>query len=159
MNATGRYAILFLALLLAPVVRAQPNSPHLAYVYPAGGRQGTTFQVTVGGQFLGAVSNAYVSGAGIQAAVVEYNRPMNQKEFSDLRDQLKKLQDKWQATRKSPSNANVWTAADAQMFAEIRDKILKNPPNRQANPAMAETVIIKITIATGADPGDHESRV
>ena len=130
----------FFALLVNTALAQQ--APHIAYVYPAGGRQGTTFQVTVGGQFLGAVSNAYISGAGIQAAVVEYNRPMNQKEFNDLRDQLKKLQDKWQATRKSPSTANVWTAADAQMFAEIRDKILKNPPNRQANPAMAETVTI-----------------
>ena len=146
-------------LLPVSAIRAQQNTPHIAYVYPAGGRQGTTFQVAVGGQFLTAVSNVYVSGAGIQAAVVEYNRPMNQKEFNDLRDQLKKLQDKWQATRKSPSATNVWTAADAQMLAEIRNKILKNPPNRQANPAMAETVTVKITIATYAEPGEHEIRL
>jgi hypothetical protein len=159
MSIARRMIILLLALLPASAVRAQQNTPHIAYVYPAGGRQGTTFQVTVGGQFLGAVSNAFISGAGIRAAVVEYNRPMNQKEFNDLRDQLKKLQDKWQATRKSPSATNVWTTADAQMFAEIRDKILKNPPNRQANPAMAETVIIEITIATTAEPGGHEIRL
>ena len=138
---------------------AQQVPPHVGYVHPAGGRQGATFQVTVGGQFLGAVSNAYISGGGIRAAVVEYNRPMNQKEFNDLRDQLKKLQDKWQATRKSPSTTNVWTAADAQMSAEIRNKILKNPPNRQANPAMAETVIIQVTVATDAESGEHEIRL
>ena len=132
--------ILLLALLPVSAVRAQQNAPHIAYVYPAGGRQGTTFQITVGGQFLGAVSNVYISGTGIRATVVEYNRPMNQKEFNGLRDQLKKLQDKWQATRKSQSATNIWTTADAQMFAAIRNKILKNPPNRQANPAMAETV-------------------
>jgi hypothetical protein len=151
--------ILLLALLPASAIRAQQNTPHIGYVYPAGGRQGTTFQVTVGGQFLVAVSNAYISGAGIQAAVVEYNRPMNQKEFNDLRDQLKKLQDKWQATRKSPSTTNVWTDADGQIFAEIRNKILKNPPNRQANPAVAETVIIQITLATNAESGEHEIRL
>ena len=156
--AATRAAIFIFALLLAPVVRAQ-QTPHLAYVYPAGGQQGTTFQVTVGGQFLGAVSNAYVSGASIQAAVVEYNRPMNQKEFNELRDELKKLQDKWQATRRSPSGTNVWTAADQMRFTEIRNKILKNPPNRQANPAMAETVLVKITIATNAAPGEHEIRL
>jgi hypothetical protein len=149
--------MLFLAL--APVVRAQPNSPHLAYVYPAGGRQGATFQVTVGGQFLAAVSNAFFSGAGIQAAVVEHNRPMPFKEFNDLRDELKKLQDKWRATRRSSSGTNVWTAADQKRFAEIRDKILKNPPNRQANPAMAEMVLLKITIATNAAPGEREIRL
>jgi hypothetical protein len=145
-------------LAFAFTARAQ-NTPHLAYVYPAGGRQGMTFQVAIGGQFLGAVSNAYISGAGIQTAVVEYNRPMNQKEFNDLRDQLKKLQDKWQAMRKSPSTTNVWTVADAQMSAEIRNKILKNPPNRQANPALAETVTVKITIATNAESGEHEIRL
>jgi len=150
--------ILFLALALTPLVRAQ-QTPHLAYVYPAGGRQGTTFQITVGGQFLGAVSNAYVSGAGIQAAVVEYNRPMNQKEFNDLRDELKKLQDQRLAARRSPSATNTWTAVDQTRFAEIRDKILKNPPNRQANPAMAETILVKITIATNAGPGGHEIRL
>ena len=156
--AATRAAIFIFALLLAPVVRAQ-QTPHLAYVYPAGGQQGTTFQVTVGGQFLGAVSNAYVSGASIQAAVVEYDRPMNGKEFNELRDELKKLQDKWRATRRFSSGTNVWTAADQMRFTEIRNKILKNPPNRQANPAMAETVLVKITIATNAAPGEHEIRL
>ena len=159
MNVARRRIILLLALLPVSAVRAQQNAPHIAYVYPAGGRQGTTFQITVGGQFLGAVSNVYISGTGIRATVVEYNRPMNQKEFNGLRDQLKKLQDKWQATRKSQSATNIWTTADAQMFAAIRNKILKNPPNRQANPAMAETVIIQVTVATDAESGEHEIRL
>ena len=159
MNVARRMIILLLALLPVSAVRAQQNAPHIAYVYPAGGRQGTTFQITVGGQFLGAVSNVYISGTGIRATVVEYNRPMNQKEFNGLRDQLKKLQDKWQATRKSQSATNIWTTADAQMFAAIRNKILKNPPNRQANPAMAETVIIQVTVATDAESGEHEIRL
>ena len=159
MNVARRMIILLLALLPVSAVRAQQNAPHIAYVYPAGGRQGTTFQITVGGQFLGAVSNVYISGTGIRATVVEYNRPMNQKEFNGLRDQLKKLQDKWQATRKSQSATNIWTTADAQMFASIRNKILKNPPNRQANPAMAETVIIQVTVATDAESGEHEIRL
>jgi len=149
---------LTLALTVAPAAFAQ-NLPHLAYVYPAGGRQGTTFQVTVGGQFLAAVSNASFSGAGIRATVVEYDRPMNQKEFNDLRDELKKLQDKWRATRQSASNTNIWTTADQVRLAEIRDKILKNPPNRQANPAMAETVLVKIAIGTNAAPGEYEIRL
>ena len=59
-----------------PAVLAQ-NAPHLAYVLPAGGRQGTTFQVKAGGQFLPNVSAVYVSGSGVQATVVDYARPMN----------------------------------------------------------------------------------
>ena len=47
-------------------------APHIGYVYPAGGRQGAMFQVAVGGQYLNNATNAYVSGAGVQAVVVEY---------------------------------------------------------------------------------------
>ena len=45
--------ILCLAALLATAsgARAQ-NGPHIGYIYPAGGQQGTAFEVTVGGQRL-----------------------------------------------------------------------------------------------------------
>jgi hypothetical protein len=45
-----------LALTIAPVLWAQqPLIPHIGYVYPAGGRVGTKFEVTVGGQSLDGV--------------------------------------------------------------------------------------------------------
>ena len=56
-----------------PWGRAQPSSPHIGYVYPAGGRQGAVFQVAVGGQYLNNATNAYISGPGVQAAVVDYS--------------------------------------------------------------------------------------
>ena len=46
---TSRWLVtLWLTTLPAavPAVWGQQNSPHLGYVLPAGGRQGTTFQVT-----------------------------------------------------------------------------------------------------------------
>src|ERR1017187_7386025 len=81
-------------LALTPSVLAQPASPHIGYVYPAGGRQGAVFQVAVGGQYLNNATNAYVSGTGVQVVVVDYSRPLTQKEFNDLREKLKELQDK-----------------------------------------------------------------
>jgi hypothetical protein len=159
MNPVRTGSLAMLALSLALPGRAQPNLPHVAYVYPAGGRLGTTFQAVVGGQFLGAVSNVYVNGHGIQARVLEYNRPMNFKEFNSLRDEIKALQEKRQVTRRFPSGTNVWTSADQIRFEEIRARILKNPPNRQANPAMAETVLVQIALATNAEPGMHEIRL
>jgi len=138
--------------------RAQ-NTPHLGYVYPAGGRQGTTFQVVVGGQLLVNVTNASVSGAGVQAKVIEYNRPLNQGEFNDLRDRLKVLQEKRQVARRDLNSTNTWTTADEREFAEIRDKIIKNPPNRQGNPAIAETVIVRLTLATNTEPGERDLRL
>ena len=49
---------------LCRLCRRSRTRPHIGYVYPAGGRQGTTFQVVVGGQFLDGVNDACVSGDG-----------------------------------------------------------------------------------------------
>ena len=57
--------VLALLLLAVPAAFAQ-NIPHIAYVLPAGGRQGTTFEVQMGGQFLPNVSAASVSGRGAE---------------------------------------------------------------------------------------------
>jgi len=147
-----------LLLWLGGIAFAQ-QAPHLAYIYPAGGKVGSTFQITVGGQFLLTASNAFVTGPGITTTVLDHHRPMQQKEFNDLRDRLKALQEKWQASRRNDPGTNVWTMADATEREEIREKILQNPPNRTANPAMLDTVILKISIATNATPGDREIRL
>jgi hypothetical protein len=104
---------------------AQPSSPHIGYVYPAGGRQGAVFQVAVGGQYLNNATNAFISGTGVQATVVDYSRPLTQKEFNDLREKLQGLQDKraasngrrrgGQAGSQSGTNA-VWTTADEKIL-------------------------------------------
>ncbi len=147
-------------LLLTAATTFAQQGPHLAYVYPAGGKAGTTFQITVGGQFLLTASNAFVTGPGITATVLDHNRPMQQKEFNELRDRMKTLQEKFQANRRGdPGTNGVWTAADAREREEIRVKILHNPPNRSANPAMIDTVMIKISIAADAAPGEREIRL
>ena len=53
--------LMLLWLAIVPVALAQ-RDPHVGYVYPAGGRQGTTFQAVIGGQYLNNVSNVCVSG-------------------------------------------------------------------------------------------------
>jgi hypothetical protein len=152
------FCLLVFFFLLGGTAFAQP-APHLAYVYPAGGKSGATFQITVGGQFLMTVSNAFITGPGISATVLNHSRPMNQKDFNDLRDRLRALQEKFQATRGGNSGTNVWTEAEARERLEIRDQILRNPPNRTANPAMLDTVTVKISIAAEAAPGDREIRL
>jgi hypothetical protein len=159
-----RLGIWVLGCLVLSALAQQPT-PHIGYVYPAGGRQGTTFQVTVGGQFLNGISNVFISGAGAEATVVDFSKPMNQGEFNRLRDRWRELQDKRQAAFRDARRAgagnstNIWTAADEKAMTEIRDKILKNPPNRGAAPAIAESVIVRITLATNAEPGEREIRL
>jgi len=135
------------------------NTPHIGYVYPAGGQLGVTFQVNVGGQFLDGVTNAFVSGEDVSATVVEFNKPMPLGQFNDLRDKLRTLQDRKQAARREPNSTNVWTTADEKEMTSIRERILKNPPNRQGNPAIAETVTLKVVMATNATPGEREIRL
>jgi len=81
------HVILALAAVLAaaPAALAQQGVPRVGYVYPAGGKQGATFEAVIGGQFLEGVANVYFSGTGVQATLVELIRPMPQKELNDLR--------------------------------------------------------------------------
>ena len=63
--------------MLALAVRgAGPGRPrpYIGFVYPAGGQQGTTFQIRLGGQDLDGVDGVLVSGTGFPAKVVEYQR-------------------------------------------------------------------------------------
>jgi len=175
--------ILGVATLLVTVTAAQAqNSPRIGYVYPAGGRRGTTFQILVGGQFLDGVTNVCFSGAGIQAVVVEHTKPLTQREFNDLREKLKVLQEKRLAATKGggqspipaasdkregqdstrsstePNKPPEWTAEDERIVAEIRKKLL-NAPNRQANPVISERVTLTVTTAPDAKPGQHELRL
>ncbi|NJL30360.1 MAG: hypothetical protein HC898_01290 [Phycisphaerales bacterium] len=50
--------------------------PRLAYVYPAGGQQGTTIDVLVGGQFIQGCNQVHVNASGVTAKIVEKYRPL-----------------------------------------------------------------------------------
>jgi hypothetical protein len=187
-------AILLAILLAFPTGARAQNSPRIGYAYPAGGRQGSSFEVVIGGQFLDGATNAHFSGAGIQAAVIEHNKPLTQQQFVYLREKLKTLLDRKLAFSQSihPSNTGqtnssqsisnqsnggltnilpqigpggtntsapvVWTDADEQMVGEVRKK-LAYPPNRMGNPAIAETVRLRVDIASDSEIGERELRL
>ena len=88
----GRCLIgLMVTLAVLPSAWAQQNAPHIGYVYPAGGKAGTTFEVVIGGQFLTGLTNVFLSGGGVQAAITDLIRPINGKELNDLRIQVDAL--------------------------------------------------------------------
>lgn len=149
---------LAVVLQFAPDLRAQPRSaPHVAFVYPAGGQQGTTFPLSVGGQFLNATAAAHFSARGVSAKVTGYERPLTQKEINDLREEMQRLQDKRSAGR-TDSTKPALNADDERRVREIRTQ-LANRGNRQLSPVLAETVTLEITIAPDASPGEHEFRL
>jgi hypothetical protein len=146
---------------LFPALAQQP-APHLGYVYPAGGRQGTSFQATVGGQFLAAATNAHFSHPGLTAKVLDYSRPLTQKEANELKEKAKALQAKRAALEdgSQPGGTNgVWTAADRQTLATIRKKLAGFRPRAQINPAIAERVTIQVDIGAQTAPGRYELRL
>ena len=77
-------------LTLASAAHAQVR-PYIGYAYPAGGQQGTSFQVKLGGQGLDGVNDVLVSGEGVSAKVVEYHRRLNNQEVQLLNEQLREL--------------------------------------------------------------------
>ncbi len=87
-----RFAILGLAVFAAAVSSAWAQSQYIGYVYPAGGQQGTTFPIRLGGQGLTNASDLVVSGEGVSVRLVEYYRIMSNEEQTLLRQQLNELQ-------------------------------------------------------------------
>jgi hypothetical protein len=138
---------------------AAQDRPRIGYVFPAGGRQGTTFMVTVGGQFLGSwtgdyqidVLQAHFSGAGIKATVRKDLRHLNNQE-------TQALQDKFEQLRKE----NSQDAEKLKELFEVHKKLTRARAEfmrRERQPALADSVTLEITLAADAEPGRRELRV
>lgn len=144
-------------LALASVATAQ-QYPRIGYVFPAGGRQGTTFQVTVGGQFLGSwkgeyhidVLQAHFSGDGISAEVVNEGAPMREQQANSLRQKATQL------LRNKPD------AEARQEIARIKREVTRYQSAqivKQTFPAIGDTVTVRVTLAADAAPGPREMRI
>jgi hypothetical protein len=86
--ATHLVAVFMLAAL---AVTAGAQSQYIGYVYPAGGQQGSTFQIRLGGQGLVYPSEAVVSGDGVSVRLIDHHRVMSNEELGLLRQQLNEL--------------------------------------------------------------------
>jgi hypothetical protein len=138
---------LVLALWLASPLAAQPpNVPHAGYVYPAGGQRGTTVQVRVGGRFLDGASGVLISGRGVRAQVQALDKPLTQRQITDLREKAAELQ----KTAKAP--------AERKELADMRMQIGESL-RRNANPTISELATLSVTIDADAEPGPRHLRL
>ena len=165
----------FSTVFIASAVLAQ-QTPRVGYVFPAGGRQGCTFEVRVGGQFLDGVTAAYLSGPGVSVKVVQIIKPMTQQKANQLRDQLKALTDKKTggAATAKPSGKQggktpgkpvagtgkliMLSPEEEQMIVDIRKKLARfygRPPI----PAIADTAVLQVTATPDAPPSVRELRL
>ncbi|MHC4436529.1 MAG: hypothetical protein ACYS3S_04160, partial [Planctomycetota bacterium] len=69
---------LFVILFCFTTAWGQSNKrePHIGYLYPGGGQQGSVIQITAGGQYLNGAQDVYISGKGVTGSVVKYIRPL-----------------------------------------------------------------------------------
>jgi hypothetical protein len=155
-----------------PSAWAQAQGPRIGYVYPAGGRQGTTFRVAVGGQFLRGADEAYISGEGVEALVVEYVRALDNGELGDVSRFLYQLvRRRWsarvmeaaakQTAGEPPLPDHPWLrdldGKSAQELAQLRARLFD--PKKQMNAQIGEQVVIEVTIDPDAAPGNRELRL
>lgn len=131
---------------------AQQPSPHIGYLYPAGAREGSTIQIRAGGQFLNGTSKVYVSGTGVDAKVIEYVKPLSGAEAQKARDEFQQLNQK-KANRKN----GAWTEEDERTLTALRET-LEDVARRPSIPAIAEIVLLEVTVAADAARGPHEMR-
>ena len=145
-RACGALAALALACA-APAARGQaPNSPHAGYAYPAGGQQGTSVQVAVGGRFLEGASGAVFTARGLRAEIAGHDKPLNPRELTELRDKLQEMQ-------KGAMTPELRRQI-AGMRARIADSVRRN-----ASPVLSEIVTLAVTIDADAEPGPVQLRL
>lgn len=97
MSFKFRLCLIVLALSVGSAWGQTQNDPHVGYLYPSGAQQGTVVLINAGGQFLRGATDVYVSGDGVHAKVVKYNKPLRnlKKEQRELIQQrMKEVREK-----------------------------------------------------------------
>src|SRR3990172_4563877 len=179
--------ILGLAILVAAAPSAWAQGQYIGYVYPAGGQQGSTFPVRLGGQGLVYASDLVVSGEGVSVRLVDFYRVMDNQEQGLVRQQLNELQKKETTVDDVMAAKMAWFEFPApigpekepkQAAAESKDdpapsekevakqnlieRIERRFAEDERTPAVGsqtELVFAEVTVAPDAKPGRREIRV
>ncbi len=164
-------------LIAASAVSAQRNAsgrrePHVGYVYPAGGMQGSELDVTIGGQYLDGASRVIVSGGGVESAVVKHKKPLNFKEIAEIRELLDQAREKLEGERvgsevrgRPPgfpavlATARELGADPEKLEAFLEFRRARNDPKVQENAQLAEKVIVHLKLSEDAAFGQRELRL
>ena len=143
--------LLLWALLLCPAARAVAapgaSEPRVGYLYPAGGKQGTTFQVSVGDQFLNGASAVHVSGEGVRGTVP--HTPLEQPADQELQKRLRALAPARQAVPPPTTAANdsvpLWSthccatwAQEPRRVGAVGEAVPRSGQRRRINPQLSK---------------------
>ncbi len=186
MHRFVKFLVLVPALFLVVCSTTRAQNQYIGYVYPAGGQQGTTFPIRLGGQALTEARDVVVSGQGVSARLVAYYRVLNNQELSLLRQQLRELKKKdakvsdamvkamaalefpapigpkdSQTAAKPLPKKNATSPGEAAKLKLIEriERRFKEDERTPAVRSQRELVFAEITIAPDAKPGRREIRV
>ncbi|MCX6892442.1 MAG: hypothetical protein NTX51_13090 [Verrucomicrobia bacterium] len=178
------FALLLLSLLLLPpsAAHSQPR-PYLGFVYPAGGQQGATFEIRLGGQGVEDANAVLVSGTGVTARITENYRRLNNQEMQMLNEQAAALRRKTLSVssrtmlmqmdspammsetatnRPSATNESAGAGTSKEAARELLGKIEKRTLEYVQTPAcvsIASLILVEVTVAPDAEPGEREIRL
>ena len=169
MKTTGFFKVLWTIALC--VSAAALHGMHIGYLYPAGGRAGTTVEVLVGGRALWNVSGVRVSGGGIKVVGVERVPGLGHIPGPQKRYMVKYLKQIRQGNTEAPprpEDTKEWrknryydhlgTLTPLQRELVERNVYIPADP-LQKSPSIASLAIVKLEIAPDAKPGRREFRL
>ncbi len=171
-----------IASALLPAQQATTTT-YLGYAYPAGGRQGDTFTVLLGGRYLRDPQSIIVSGEGITAEVLQHYPALakingvrmkmlrmriaeRELELNDepipgwIERGYKQLTDAEKEKDAMPANAlfDRIEEMDTNELTYVKE-VLKDYNERQFSGQIAEQVRLEVSIAKNAPVGNRELRL
>lgn len=170
----GTCMALVVAMAACTCVLAQVSTtdPLLGYVCPAGGQQGTTAQILVGGTRISRATGVVVTGRGVEARVLAAftpTRPPDKDERDALRAAVKAAMLQVQGGPPAqiptddtlPRHPLIWALQNptSEGIQALIYEFFGVRPRVQINSSIAETAVVELTIAPDAPPGDRELRL
>ena len=170
--------VLGIFLLMGTTGARGQSRPYVGYVYPAGGQQGTTVHLRIGGQGLEDVQAVLVTGPGVEARLTEVCRRLNPQEIQLLQEQISELRKATNSpTPRQPGGPRLAESEDRTLMAmeeqeeeeadgkdtgEFMARIQRRISETVQDPAcaaIAGLVMVELTLAPSAEPGEREIRL
>ena len=169
MKTTGFAKVLAAAALCLAATAL--DAMHIGYLYPAGGRAGTTVEILVGGRALWGATGVRVSGGGVKVVGVERVPGLGHIPGPQKRWMMKYLKMIRQGNTEAPPRPeetkewrknryydNLGKLTPLQRELVERNVYVRADP-LQKSPSIAQLVIVKLEIAPDAKPGRREFRL
>ena len=170
MKITKLELLSVLTLLGALPIWAQGNSklPHIGYLFPSGAQQGTSCEITVGGQYFSTATDVLVSGSGVELTLARVQKVISKKRIGELREYVTEARKNFKTTDQNPKFDKPENIATALRDAGATEDEIKGffeeanrymDPKRQPNVQIAEKAVLKAVVAADAAAGPREVRV